>query len=252
MSVAPVIRRSPNCLSLSPSSTFSLPPSLRSFCSPAIFHMEEQGMGLCVVKPHAPCPRWLLRLTPPPQPHSPSLTAPHTSPHRCVSQQWTLRGMFGFISTYKWVEWSFSTVVEVIQSKMGMDACTSLVPRTPHRAQKHLSWHTLVLTRTPHTCILADNYPNSQNRQECPCGPCNHFRQGPWCIKDLRSLSMFVLLDSMNLICVSSWHFGCMWHAGRLSRNVSITFFIYLFLQSRKIWDPGDKVHEGQRKNNVK
>lgn len=44
-----------------------------SSCSPAIFHMEEQRMGLCAVGPHAPCQRWFLSLFP--QPHSSCETA---------------------------------------------------------------------------------------------------------------------------------------------------------------------------------
>lgn len=41
-----------------------------------------------------------------------------------------------------------------------------------------------------HTCTLADNYPNSLWRAECPCGPHNHFRQGPWHTQDPPSLSV--------------------------------------------------------------
>lgn len=80
----------------------------------------------------------------------------------------------------------------------GLDACSTSIPCPPRTGgQKHACYDT-----HSYKCILADNYPNSPWRAECPCGPHNHFRQGPWHPWDPPSLSVS---QAMCLFCLTQW-----------------------------------------------
>lgn len=195
-----------NCLSLAASSSFlhlyfaSFPSSS---CSPAIFHMEEQGMGLCAVGPLAPCQRWLLRLFPQPRFSSETPRSPFSTlgckrkmdiKHVCVSVCWGAHIDHRSVNKYIGLSgyefhpvWGHSTgmqdwILGNIQHHNPM--CTSQT-----WAQKHARSDT-----HSHTCTLADNYPSGE--QNAHVGPITALDKGHGTPKTL-----LLCLSPMPCVC---------------------------------------------------
>ena len=198
----------------------SLPHSLLHFffaffpsssCSPAIFHMEEQGMGLCAAGPHALCQRWLLSLFP--QPHSSyeTLRSPLSTlrfKEKIDIKRVCLGGTYRPHKREEYrVEWlCISSCLEPQHQNAGGDA------------QKHPALQSHANLAAPrragsdthsHTCTLADNYPNSLWRAERPWGPHNRFRQGPWHTQEPPSLS---ISQAICLFCLTHWTWSVYLH----------------------------------------